>query len=75
MTNDIQSALFDRWFTGEQDAWQGFNYGLHLNQIYLTGQTLCRVNPQGEYALYYNNRAWRESAKVTNKELIGMERL
>ncbi len=75
MTPDIEAALFNRWFNGEQDARQGFEYGLHLNQIYLMGQTLYRVNPQGEYALYYNNRAWRESAKVTNKELVGMERL
>lgn len=75
MTNDIESALFDRWFNGEQDTRQGFEYGLHLNQIYLMGQTLYRVNPQGEYALYYNNRAWRESASVKNKELIGMTKL
>ncbi len=74
MTPDIESALFNRWFNGEQDTRQGFEYGLQLNQIYLMGQTLYRVNPQGEYALYYN-RAWRESAKVTNKELVGMERL
>jgi len=75
MTNDMELALFERWYTGNQHPQQAYRYGLHLNQIYLMGQTLYRVNPQGEYALYYNNRAWRESAKVTNKELVGMERL
>jgi len=42
-------------------------------KIYSIGDTLYRVNPVGRYALYWNGKAWRESATVTNDRLTNGE--
>lgn len=33
---------------------------------YKVGITLCRINPVGTYALYWDGKRWRESAMLTN---------
>lgn len=30
----------------------------------------CRVNPRGNYALYWHKGSWRESASITNDDIL-----
>lgn len=50
-----EEAINSTGLNGEVDA-----------PTYKVGITLCRINPVGTYALYWDGKRWRESAMLTN---------
>lgn len=63
--NEIKHAIVNQWPSETMIDLVAHN-GEAQEPTYKIGLTLYRINPVGNYALYWNGKKWQESATVTN---------
>ena len=66
MNNQLSKSGALHWPEHSQNIDHAALNGEIEEVIYEIGKVLYRENPSGNYSLYWNGKAWRESATVKN---------